>query len=233
MITLDVITATPGFFDSPFETSILKRAQTKGKIQLRVFNVRDFAEGKHKQIDDKAFGGGAGMVLKPEPFFKCIEHLQKERDYDHIIFTTPGGKIFTQSDANKFSLAKNILFICGHYKGIDDRVREKFATDEISVGNVVLTGGEIPVLLIVDAIARLVPGVLNDSESALDDSFQDDEKIAAPVYTRPAEYNNMSVPAVLLTGNHGDVKNWKNAQSVLLTEKWKKLNNIGEKNGQC
>ena len=225
MMRIDIISAVPELLISPLNTSILKRAQEKKKVKIQINNLRDYAFNKHKQIDDKPFGGGAGMVLKPEPFFECIEKLQSERKYDHIIFTTPKGKIFDQKAANRLSLSNNILIIAGHYKEIDDRVREHFATDEISIGNFVLTGGELPALIIVDAIVRVIPGVLNDSEAALDDSFQDGQVIEAPYYTRPAEYNGMKVPDVLLSGNEKEIKKWKQEQSKILTEKWRNYNN--------
>lgn len=225
MMRIDIISAVPELLVSPLNSSILKRAQNKKKIEICVHNLRDYAFNKHKQIDDKPFGGGPGMILKPEPFFECIEKLQSERKYDHIIFTTPKGKIFDQKYANKLSLAKNIIIIAGHYKEIDDRVRQHFATDEISIGKFVLTGGELPALIIVDAIVRLIPGVLNDSEAALDDSFQDGEIVEAPYYTRPAEYRGMKVPEVLLSGNEKEIKKWKEEQSKILTEKWKNYNN--------
>lgn len=224
MMRVDLISAVPELLSSPLNTSILKRAQDKRKLELVVHNLRDYAFNKHRQIDDKPFGGGPGMVLKPEPFFECIENLKLVRDYDHIIFTTPKGKIFNQKDANRFSLAKNILIIAGHYKEVDDRVREHFATDEISIGNFVLTGGELPALIIIDAVVRVLPGVLNDSEAALNDSFQDGEVIEAPYYTRPAEYRGIKVPEVLLSGNEKEIRNWKEEQSKILTEKWKKIN---------
>lgn len=225
MMRIDIISAVPELLSSPLNASILKRAQNKKKIEIYVHNLRDYAFNKHKQIDDKPFGGGPGMILKPEPFFECIEKLQSERKYDHIIFTTPKGKIFDQKYANKLSLAKNIIIIAGHYKEIDDRVRQHFATDEISIGKFVLTGGELPALIIVDAVVRLIPGVLNDSEAALDDSFQDGEIVEAPYYTRPAEYRGMKVPEVLLSGNEKEIKKWKEEQSKILTEKWKNYNN--------
>jgi tRNA (guanine37-N1)-methyltransferase len=224
MMRIDIISAVPDLLVSPLNTSILKRAQDKGKVSIVIHNLRDYAFNKHKQIDDKPFGGGAGMVLKPEPFFECIEKLFLERKYDHVIFTTPKGRIFDQKQANKLSLAENILLVAGHYKELDDRVREKFATAEVSIGNFVLTGGELPALMIVDAVVRLIPGVLNDSESALDDSFQDGEIIEAPFYTRPAEYRGMKVPDTLLSGNEKEIKKWKKEQSKLLTEKWKNYN---------
>ncbi len=225
MMRLDIITAVPDLLVSPLQTSIIKRAQDKGKVNIFIHNLRDYAYDKHKQIDDKPFGGGAGMVLKPEPFFLCIEELLEQRKYDHVIFTTPKGKIFNQKDANNLSLSGNLMFITGHYKDIDDRVREKFATDEISIGNFVLTGGELPALLIIDAVIRLIPGVLNDSESALDDSFQDGELVSAPYYTRPADYKGMKVPDVLLSGNEKEIKRWKEEQSKILTDKWRNYNN--------
>jgi tRNA (guanine37-N1)-methyltransferase len=225
MMKIDIISAVPELLSSPLNTSILKRAQDKKKVKIEIHNLRDYAFNKHKQIDDKPFGGGAGMVLKPEPFFECIEKLKSESKFDHIIFTTPKGKLFDQRYANRLSLAKNVLIIAGHYKEIDDRVREHFATDEISIGNYVLTGGELPALIIADAIVRLIPGVLNDSEAALDDSFQDGDVVEAPYYTRPAEYRGMKVPDVLLSGNDKEIKKWKQEQSKILTEKWRNYNN--------
>ena len=225
MMKIDIISAVPDLLLSPLNTSILKRAQDKKKVSINLHNLRDYAFNKHKLIDDKPFGGGAGMVLKPEPFFECIETLQQKVKYDHIIFTTPKGKLFDQKYANKLSLSKNILLVAGHYKEIDDRVREKFASDEISIGNFVLTGGELPALMIVDSVVRLIPGVLNDSEAALDDSFQDGERLEAPYYTRPAEYKGMKVPDVLLSGNEKEIKKWKDEQSEVMTDRWKKFNN--------
>lgn len=224
MIRIDVISAVPDLLESPLKSSIIKRAQDKEKLLLQIHNLRDYAYNKHKQIDDKPFGGGPGMILKPEPFFECIESLQSERIYDRIIFTTPKGKLFNQKLANDLSLAENLLVIAGHYKEVDDRVRQKFATDEISIGNYVLTGGELPALIIIDAVVRLIPGVLNDSEAALDDSFQDGEKVEAPYFTRPAEYKGLKVPEVLLSGNEKEIKKWKEEQSKILTEKWREIN---------
>ncbi|HEY6435554.1 MAG TPA: tRNA (guanosine(37)-N1)-methyltransferase TrmD [Ignavibacteriaceae bacterium] len=221
---IDILTAVPDLLESPLKTSIIKRAQDKGKLSLFIHNLRDFAFNKHRQIDDKPFGGGPGMVLKPEPFFECIESLQSERSYDRIIFTTPKGKIFNQKIANDLSLAENMIVIAGHYKEIDDRVRQKFATDEISIGSFVLTGGELPAMIIVDSIVRLIPGVLNDSEAALDDSFQDGEVVEAPYFTRPAEYKGMKVPEILLSGNEKEISKWKEEQSKILTEKWRDIN---------
>lgn len=226
MMRIDVISAVPDSLTSPLSTSILKRAQERNKVEIVVHNLRDYAYDKHKQIDDKPFGGGPGMLLKPEPFFECIEKLLSERKYDHIIFPTPGGKIYDQKMANNFSLVENLMIIAGHYKGVDDRVRQKFATDEISIGHYVLTGGEIVALAIIDSVVRLIPGVLNDSESALNDSLMDGDFIEAPYYTRPAEYKEMTVPEVLLSGHEKKIKEWKEAQSKVLTEKWKKINSM-------
>ncbi|MEW6196251.1 MAG: tRNA (guanosine(37)-N1)-methyltransferase TrmD [Bacteroidota bacterium] len=226
MMRIDVITGVPDSLVSPLNTSIIKRAQERELVEIFVHNLRDYAYDKHKQIDDKPFGGGPGMLLKPEPFFECIEKLLSERKYDHIIFPTPGGKFYDQKNANKFSLAQNLMIMAGHYKGVDDRVREKFATDEISIGRYVLTGGEIAALVIIDSVVRLIPGVLNDSESALNDSLMDGDIIEAPYYTRPAEYKNLRVPEVLLSGHDKKIKDWKEEQSKLLTDKWKKINNL-------
>jgi tRNA (guanine37-N1)-methyltransferase len=226
MMRIDIISAVPDLLISPLNTSIIKRAQDKGKCKIAIHNLRDFTHNKYKQIDDKPFGGGAGMLLKPEPFFECIEMLQAERNYDYIIFTSPKGKLFDQSYANKISLGNNIIIIAGHYKGIDDRVRERFATDEISIGNFVLSGGELPALIIADAVIRLIPGVLNDSGSALNDSLMNDESVEAPYYTRPAEYKGMKVPEILLSGHDKKISEWKEEKSIELTKKWKQINTM-------
>ncbi|KAF0142521.1 MAG: tRNA (guanine-N1)-methyltransferase [Stygiobacter sp.] len=226
MMRIDVISAVPDSLVSPLNTSILKRAQERNLAEIVVHNLRDYAYDKHKQIDDKPFGGGPGMLLKPEPFFECIEKLLSERKYDFVLFPSPGGELYNQKMANRFSLAKNILILAGHYKGVDDRVREKFATNEISIGNYVLTGGEIAAWVIIDSVVRLIPGVLNDSESALNDSLMDGDIIEAPYYTRPAEYKGMNVPEVLLSGHDKKIKDWKEEQSKVLTDKWKKINNL-------
>lgn len=224
MMRFDIISAVPDLLTSPLNHSIVKRAQARNLVEIYVHNLRDYAHDKHKTIDDKPFGGGPGMLLKPEPFFECIEKLKSEREYQHIIFTSPKGKQYSQKDANKISLAENVLIIAGHYKGVDDRVRETFATDEFSIGNFVLSGGELPALMIVDSVVRLIPGVLNDSESALNDSLMDGDYVEAPYYTRPAEYKGLKVPDVLLSGNFSKINEWKEAQSKYLTEKWKKNN---------
>lgn len=226
MMRIDVISAVPDSLVSPLNTSILKRAQERNLVEIFVHNLRDYAHDKHKLIDDKPFGGGPGMLLKPEPFFECIEQLLSERNYDFILFPSPGGELYNQKMANRFSMAKNILLLAGHYKGVDDRVREKFATHEVSIGNYVLTGGEVAAWVIIDSVVRLIPGVLNDSESALNDSLMDGDIIEAPYYTRPAEFRGMKVPEVLLSGHDKKIKDWKEAQSKVLTDKWKKINNL-------
>lgn len=221
---IDIISAVPDLLYSPLNESIVKRAQDRKKVKIVVHNLRDYTHDKHKQIDDKPFSGGPGMLLKPEPFFECIEKLLSEREYQEIIYCCPKGKIFDQKTANMLSLTENMIIIAGHYKGIDDRVRERFATREISIGNFVLSGGELPALMIVDAVVRLIPGVLGDSESALNDSFQEGESVEAPYYTRPADYRNMKVPEVLLSGHAKKIEEWRREQSKILTEKWKKIN---------
>ena len=213
---IDIITVLPELIRSPFEASILKRAQQKGLVEVHLHDLKAFGMGKHKQVDDYSFGGNAGMVLRPEPLFDCIEALQAERSYDAIIYTTPDGKRFDQKDANQLSLLCNILIICGHYKGIDQRVRDRFVTHEISIGDYVLSGGELAAAVIADAIIRLIPGVLNDETSALTDSFQDD-LLAPPVYTRPAEFRGMTVPDVLTSGHAKKIEEWNHAQALART----------------
>ncbi|MBZ0178503.1 MAG: tRNA (guanosine(37)-N1)-methyltransferase TrmD [Melioribacteraceae bacterium] len=220
----DVISAVPDLMVSNLQNSIIKRAQDKHIVEIYLHSLRDYTTDKHRMIDDKPFGGSSGMVLKPEPFFNCFKKLLSERSYDNVIFSSAGGKKYDQSYAKKFSLAKNIIIVAGHYKGIDDRVRERFATDEISIGNFILSGGELLALVIIDSVVRLLPGVLGDSDSALTDSFIDDQIIAAPEFTRPAEIDGMKVPDVLLSGNEKEIIKWKNRQSEILTKKWKKNN---------
>ncbi|UZR95549.1 tRNA (guanosine(37)-N1)-methyltransferase TrmD [Chondrinema litorale] len=205
---IDIITCLPKLLESPFNQSILHRAQTKGLVEVKIHDLRDYAINKHQQVDDYAYGVGAGMVLMIEPLDKCISNLQKERDYDEIIFMTPDGETFDQRSANTLSLMKNIIIICGHYKGIDERVREHFVTKEISIGDYVLSGGELAAAVVSDAIIRLVPGVLSDETSALTDSFQDG-LLAPPVYSRPADYKGMKVPDVLLSGNDAKIEEWR------------------------
>lgn len=214
---IDIISALPGLLHSPLNDSIVKRSQTKGIVEIAVHDLRDYSSNKHKTIDDYAFGGGAGMVMSPEPIAACIEKLKAERDYDHIIYTTPDGKTFDQRMANKLSLGKNIIILCGHYKGVDERIREAYITLEISIGDYVLSGGELAAAVIADALIRLVPGVLNDETSALTDSFQDD-LLAPPVYTRPAEFKGMKVPEILTSGNTPAVEAWRMEQALARTK---------------
>jgi tRNA (guanine37-N1)-methyltransferase len=205
---IDILTGLPEILDSPLNESIIKRAQQNGTVTINIHNLRDYAHDKHRTIDDTQFGGGAGMVLKPEPIFECIEMLQSMRPYDDIIFATPDGETFTHSIATELSLKTNIIILCGHYKGVDERVRDVLITREISIGDYVLTGGELAAAVIVDAVVRLVPGVLHDSTSAMSDTFQDD-LLGAPVYTRPAEFRDLKVPGVLLSGNHQEIEAWR------------------------
>lgn len=205
---IDVISAVPDILESPLRASILKRAQEKGFVEIHIHNLRDYAHDRHQTIDDVPYGGGAGMILKPEPIFECIESLKRERSYDEVIFLTADGERFDQKVATQLSLCKNLILLCGHYKGVDERVREALVTKEISIGDFVLTGGELPALVVIDAVVRLIPGVLHNGESALTDSFQD-HLLDAPWYTRPAEYRGMKVPDVLLSGNHEEIAKWR------------------------
>ena len=213
---IDIISVVPGLLESPFSHSILKRAEEKGIATVRIHNLRDYATGKQKQVDDYAFGGGAGMVLMIEPIARCIEALQQERVYDEIIYMTPDGATFDQPMANSLSQTKNLLILCGHYKGVDQRVRDAFITKEISIGDYVLSGGELAAAVVADAIIRLIPGVLNDETSALTDSFQDN-LLAPPVYTRPAVYEGREVPEVLLSGHEAKISQWRFEASVRRT----------------
>jgi tRNA (guanine37-N1)-methyltransferase len=205
---IDIITAVPGLLEGPFNHSIIKRAEKKNLLAVNMINLRDFGLGKHQQIDDYQYGGGAGMVMMVEPLDKCISSLKKERKYDEIIYLTPDGERYNQKKANALSLKQNLLLICGHYKGIDQRIRDLHVTLEITIGDYVLSGGELAAAVLVDSIGRLLPGVLNDESSALSDSFQDD-LLAPPIYTRPAEYLGMKVPEVLLSGNEAGIRKWR------------------------
>ncbi len=213
---IDIISAVPSLLDSFFAHSILQRAQEKGLVQVQVHDLRAYGLGKNRQIDDYAFGGGAGMVLMIEPIARCIEALRQERHYDEIIYMTPDGERFEQKTANRLSLQQNLIILCGHYKGVDERVREHFITKEISIGDYVLSGGEIAAAAVADAVIRLLPGVLNDETSALTDSFQD-QLLAPPVYTRPERYTEWPVPEVLLSGNHRLIEEWRFQQSLART----------------
>ena len=210
---IDIITGFPKLVRSPLNESILRQAKKKKLVQIRVHDLRKYAHDKHKTIDDTPYGGGAGMILKPEPIFECVESLQKKRMYDEVILLAADGEPFTQKAANEFSIKKNVMMLCGHYKGVDDRVRQKLVTKEISIGDYVLTGGELPALVLVDAIVRLIPGVLGDGESLLTDSFQED-LADSPHYTKPAEYRSMQVPEILLSGNHKEIERWRKQQRL-------------------
>lgn len=214
---IDIITVLPELLRSPFEHSIMKRAQQKGLAEVHLVNLRDYATDKHKSVDDYAFGGGAGMVMKIEPIAACIDHLKSQREYDEVIYMSPDGELLDQPLANKMSALKNIIILCGHYKGVDERVREHYITKEISIGNYVISGGELAAAVVADSIIRLLPGVLNDETSALSDSFQDN-LLAPPVYTRPAEYNGWKVPDVLLSGHEEKIAQWRQEQSVARTQ---------------
>jgi len=209
---IDILTVCPELLESPLNFSIVKRARDKGLVEINVVNLHDFSIDKYKSVDDYAFGGGAGMVMMIEPVYKAIEKLKSEREYDEIIYTSPDGEKFTQKTANRLSLLKNIIILAGHYKGIDHRIREHLVTMEISVGDYVLSGGELPAAAITDAIVRLIPGALGDEQSALSDSFQDD-LLAPPVYTRPAEFRGWRVPDVLLSGHAAQIEKWRQEQS--------------------
>lgn len=215
---IDIITVLPELIESPLSYSIVRRAREKGLVEVNLINLRDFTEDRHKTVDDYAFGGGAGMVMMIEPVFRAIEKLKSERNYDEIIYTSPDGDPFSQRIANQLSLKENIIILAGHYKGVDQRIREHLVTREISVGDYVLSGGELPAAVIVDAVVRLIPGALSDEQSALYDSFQDD-LLAPPVYTRPAEFMGWEVPAILLSGNTPEIEKWRHEQSVERTKK--------------
>lgn len=210
---IDIITVLPELLKSPFEASILKRAIEKNLVEVHFHNLREYTTGKYRQVDDYQFGGGAGMVLMVEPIDKCISKLKSERDYDEIIYMTPDGNTLNQGMANEISLKKNLIILCGHYKGVDQRVRDMFVTREISVGDYVLSGGELAAAIVCDAVIRLLPGVLNDETSALTDTFQDN-LLAPPVYTRPAEYKGQKVPEILLSGDFLKIEKWREEQAL-------------------
>lgn len=215
---IDIITTLPKLLEGPFSDSILKRAQQKGLVTVVVHDLREYSTNKHRSTDDYAFGGGAGMVMMVEPIDRCLTALRAERTYDEVIYMSPDGELLTQSIANELSLKQNLILLCGHYKGVDERVRQHLITREISIGDYVLSGGELAAAVVADAVIRLLPGVLNDETSALTDSFQDG-LVAPPVYTRPAEYKGWSVPEVLLSGNPARIEEWKQEQAVERTRK--------------
>jgi len=214
---IDIITIFPEMFEGPFSHSIVKRAKDKGLAEIHIHQLRDFSTDKHKKVDDYPFSGGAGMVMMIEPVARAIDHLKSERDYDEIIYTSPDGELLDQPLSNKLSMFKNIMILCGHYKGIDERIREHYITKEISIGNYVLSGGELAAAVITDSLIRLLPGVLGDETSALSDSFQDG-MVSPPVYTRPREYKGWNVPDILLSGNEKLIEEWKYEQAVKRTK---------------
>jgi tRNA (guanine37-N1)-methyltransferase len=215
---IDIVTGLPKLLESPLQESILKRAQEKNIVEIVVHDLRAYAHDKHHTIDDTPYGGGAGMVLKPEPFFECVDELKAQRRYDEIIFLSADGELFTQKVATELSLKNNLMMLCGHYKGIDQRVREMLVTCEISIGDYVLTGGELAAAVVVDAVVRLIPGVLNDGESALTDSFQDG-LLGCQQFTRPAEFRGLTVPDVLLSGDHQEIDRWRQEQREQRTKR--------------
>jgi tRNA (guanine37-N1)-methyltransferase len=217
MMRIDIITLFPEMFEGPFSHSIVKRASGKKLAEIHLHQLRDYSTDKHRKVDDYPFSGGAGMVMMIEPIARCIESLQQERNYDEVIYTSPDGELFDQPMANQLSLLKNIIILCGHYKGIDERIREHFITKEISIGNFVLSGGELAAAVIADSLIRLIPGVLGDESSALSDSFQDG-LVSPPVYTRPREFRGWKVPDILLSGNEKRINEWKNEQAVQRTK---------------
>ena len=214
---IDIITIFPEIFESPFGYSIIKRAIDKGIVDIHFHNLRDYSLNKHRNVDDYPYGGGAGMVMMIEPIANCIEKLKSERNYDEVIYTSPDGEVLEQKISNQISTMENIIILCGHYKGIDERIREHFITREISIGNYVLSGGELAAMVLCDSVIRLIPGVIGDETSALSDSFQDG-LLAPPVYTRPADYNDWKVPDVLLSGNDAEILKWRTEQSLARTK---------------
>lgn len=214
---IDIISVLPELMESPFKASILKRAMDKGLAEIHFHQLRDFGLGKYRQIDDEPYGGGAGMVMMIEPLDNCISQLKSQRDYDEVIYLTPDGETLNQKIVNTLSIKNNLIFLCGHYKGIDQRVRDLHITKEISIGDYVLTGGELAACVLADSVIRLLPGVLNDEQSALTDSFQDD-LLSPPIYTRPDEYKGLKVPEVLLSGNFKKIEDWRHDEAVRITQ---------------
>lgn len=214
---IDILTILPQLLESPFSASIMQRAQDKGHVEIHLHNIRDYSTNKHKNVDDYQYGGGAGMVMSIEPIAALIEKLKSERTYDEIIYMTPDGEVLKQGLCNQLSLKKNLMILCGHYKGVDERIREHYITKEISIGSFVLSGGEVAASVLVDAVVRLIPGVLNDETSALTDSFQDG-LLAPPVYTRPPEYNGWKVPEILLSGDFNKIEKWREEQAMERTK---------------
>lgn len=218
MIRIDIISGVPELLESPLSHSIVGRGRDKGLVDIQVHNLRDYTDDKHLKIDDYPYGGGAGMVMSPQPIFSCIESLKQEREYDEIIYTAPDGEVFEQGHANELSVRKNLIILCGHYKGVDQRVRDTLITREFSIGDYVLSGGELPAMVITDAIVRLLPGVLGDAESSLSDSFQE-HLLSAPVFTRPADFRGLKIPSELVSGDHNKIAEWRKTQALERTKK--------------
>ena len=214
---IDILTILPKLFEGPFSDSILKRAQEKGHVEICIHNIRDFSTDKHKNVDDYQYGGGAGMVMRIEPIAACIDKLKAERQYDEIIYMTPDGNLLEQQTANQLSIKGNLMILCGHYKGVDERIRQHYITKELSIGSYVLSGGELAAAVLVDSIVRLIPGVLNNETSALTDSFQD-QLLSPPVYTRPPIFNGWAVPDILLSGNPHEIEQWRENQALIRTK---------------
>lgn len=219
MVRIDIISGVPSLLESPLANSIVGRAREKGLVEIHIHDLRDYSDDKHRKIDDYPYGGGAGMVLAAQPIFSCIEKLTSERNYDEVIFTAPDGERYEQKHAVKLSVSKNLILLCGHYKGVDHRVRDTLITREFSMGDYVLSGGEIPAMAITDSIVRLLPGTLGDAESALTDSFQEEALLSAPVYTRPVEFRGLKVPDTLLSGDHNKINRWRREQAILRTKR--------------
>ena len=213
MINIDILTCLPELLESPLNHSIIKNAKEKKLVKIEIHDLKDYSNNKHKKVDDYAFGGGGGMVLKIETIYRCIEHIKKKKEIDQIIYMSPDGEKLNQKKANKLSLYKNIIIICGHYNGIDERIRENIVTSEISIGDYVLTGGELPAAILIDSVVRVIPGVLSNESTALNDSFQDD-LLGYPNYTRPAEFKEWKVPKILLSGNKKEIENWRIKKSI-------------------
>jgi tRNA (guanine37-N1)-methyltransferase len=225
---IDILTGLPSLLESPLNDSIVKRSQSKGIVEIKIHDLREYSTNKQRSIDDYAYGGGAGMVMSVEPIARCLDELQRFREYDEIIYMTPDGDRFNQGMANALSTKKNLALLCGHYKGVDERVRQHLVTKEVSIGDYVLSGGELAAAVVTDAVVRLIPGVLNDETSALTDSFQDD-LLAPPVYTRPEEFRGWKVPDILLSGNEGAIENWREERAMERTKErrpdiWEKFN---------
>ena len=227
-MNIDILTLFPEMFESPFGHSIIKRAVDKSLVEIKLHNIRDYSKHKQRSVDDYPYGGGAGMVMQIEPIDHCISSLKEQTTYDEVIYLSPDGELFDQKMANQLSTKQNIMFLCGHYKGVDERVREHLITQEVSIGNFVLTGGELATAVIVDAIVRLIPGAISDEQSALSDSFQDD-LISPPVYSRPADYKGWKVPDILLSGHQAKIEEWRHEQSLLRT-KQRRPNMLSDEN---